>query len=262
MSILGSRYIWVILLLSVAQLLCLWSRLNEASGIVPPKRKRPTELEEELEEQSRGRTTQVDYNAKSQILGDSKSAENVIFQFSVPSSGGLEDSFNILPPESNRFKSAADCPRCPNTAQSLGQSAIEELWKDNILAAYGCACQQLQKSPEDGFSQAIVYSLTQSKSATISVQGKINAPSSNPPSLKRWDILGPLPVGKLEVDGDPTFITTGQDSVDGNRIGKQLDPALHVLTMRASHAVLSEHAVSGRVKWSKAVANENGEVST
>lgn len=39
-------------------------------------------------------------------------------------------------------------------------------------------------------------------------------PKKDGGALLNWEILGPMPVGKLEVDGDPTFSTSSWDNKD------------------------------------------------
>ena len=73
-----------------------------------------------------------------------------------------------------------------------------------------------------------------------------------------WDILGPLPAGKLEVDADPTFDShiapgsgggSGGSGGSGGTTPSSFDAALHVLTIPHNTQVFSELAPAGVTSW-------------
>jgi hypothetical protein len=154
-----------------------------------------------------------------------------------------------------RFKSVSDCPHCP-PHRSILLLAIESFWNNDLLTSYGCACNYLLKKPNDGFAQAIMHALTQTKYAVIAVDGKVPVPTVAAPSIRKWEILGPMNVGKLEVDGDPTFITP----FDSAGAKEGLDVGSYLLRMRSNATVFSELASGGKVTWTNAKAHDNGEV--
>ena len=118
---------------------------------------------------------------------------------------------------------------------------------------------------------------------------KNTLPRQEPPHiLLPWEVLGPLPVGKLEMDGDPTFIAACGDrsgggcgggrgsrggsygnSNDNNNRGnpsssqdRGFDFALYVLSLHHKYGtVVSEMAEDG-VKWKGFRARDDGLVST
>ena len=95
-----------------------------------------------------------------------------------------------------------------------------------------------------------------------------------------WEVLGPLPVGKLEVDADPTFdgpsviygsslfpdsvqrdrekaLTEDEEEFYGERDRPETwDPVLHVLTMPFNGTVASELLPGGEVSWTRAYNSE------
>ncbi|KAJ1420687.1 hypothetical protein B484DRAFT_399786 [Ochromonadaceae sp. CCMP2298] len=161
----------------------------------------------------------------------------------------MKSSVNLI-----SLKSAADCPPCLEK-RNIIKHAVEAYWRNDLLTSYACACNHLLKKPGDGLAEAITYSITQSKHASIRVEGKVSAPSNDAPPLKKWEILGPINVGKLEIDADPTFLPhSGSPTFDS------LDVSVHVLSMRSNESVFSELAVGGRVGWAARSATENGEV--
>eukprot|EP01041_Mallomonas_annulata_P000874 gene874-1699_t len=71
---------------------------------------------------------------------------------------------------------------------------------------------------------------------------KITISDLPPPSLK-WDVLGPFPSGKLEVDADPTFMfATTKDLTD---------ICLYILKLPYNISIPSEISTSGTVSWQK-----------
>jgi hypothetical protein len=154
-----------------------------------------------------------------------------------------------------KFKDLTDCPVCPATKRSTLQYAVEAYWRNEILNAYACACTHLLSKPDDGYAASIIHSLTQGKLAPITLLSKFDGPKKVAPPVRKWDLLGPLPVGKLEHDLDATFIES-----QSNR--GELDVGLYILGMPSNATVYSELATGGLVRWVPLSANENGEVTT
>lgn len=70
-------------------------------------------------------------------------------------------------------------------------------------------------------------------------------------------MLGPISVGKLEHDADPTFMV---QHVFPSYKMDTLDVGAYILGMPTNVAVLSDLATGGVVKWTSMNANEAGEV--
>jgi len=161
-------------------------------------------------------------------------------------------------PVTSHYRSLSDCPPCWATKRNTIQVAIDSFWQNDLNTAFACACNQLQSNPEDGYAQAIVYALTQGKHAPFSVASKVLPPSHIAPPIKRWEILGPISVGKLEHDVDPTF----QQRKASEQLKRgAFDPIQFVLGMFYNGSVSSDLASGGKVKWSAVKPNDHGEVS-
>lgn len=151
-------------------------------------------------------------------------------------------------------KGVAECLPCAASKRNTLQLAVEAFWRNDFLSAYGCACNHLLSKPEDGFAQSIVYALSQAKLAYLNIGSKAVSPLNPAPPMRKWEILGPINVGKLEHDADSTFQIG--DSQAAN------DPALHILCMYSNATVYSDIANGGTVKWTSTTASEQGEVTS
>lgn len=191
------------------------------------------------------------YSQDEKVSDRSEAANNVKDRFF----SNLETNLNKV--KSNEFvqqKAFTDCPPCNATKRNALQYAMGAFWRNDFLASYACACSQLQHKPEDGFAQSIVYSLSQSRLSYLNIGTKPVPPLHPAPPMRRWELLGPINVGKLEHDADATF--QSRESNNAN------DVALHILSMLSNATVLSDIANGGTVKWTTTNANEQGEVST
>ena len=90
-------------------------------------------------------------------------------------------------------------------AQETSQSsrAVNAFWSHNIVLADSCACHSLLHNKNDGISEAIRYECLYSKHMPSSYRlsnTNVNKPAKDSPNvLNEFDILGPIPIGKLEV---------------------------------------------------------------
>ena len=200
-----------------------------------PKRRKPNR-------EARVRSEVKAYQLESYSAED----ENSLVAF-VGSMHGIDDISGKI-----ETLSDANCPPCSNQRNQL-KLAIDSFWRNDLLNAYACACRYLAKKEGDGFAQSIVYTLTQSKSAVFRVAGKVEPPNTDLPVLKKWEVLGPVNVGKLEIDGDPTFATqAGQSS--------GMDVGQYILSMPSNTTVLSELVARGQISFRSISAKESGEV--
>mgnify|MGYP000285707304 CR=1 FL=1 len=216
-------------------LLCILCIFYCSNAVEPPQPKR------------RNRNKPIEPPVKP-ILGelDEETQLNDLYPTSIPNMGRI--------PVTSHYRSLSDCPPCWATKRNTIQVAIDSYWQNDLSTAFACACNQLQSSPEDGYAQAIVYALTQGKHAPFSVANKVLPPTHVAPPIKRWEILGPMNVGKLEHDADPTF--------QQRKASDQLDPILLVLGMFYNTSVSSDLASGGKVKWAATKPNDQGAVST
>jgi hypothetical protein len=156
-----------------------------------------------------------------------------------------------------RFKDMSECPPCSSSKRSTLSGAVESFWRNDFREAYACACTHLLAKPDDGYAIAIVHALTQGKTPVIALDSKVNLPSRPAPALRKWDVLGPINVGKLEHDSDAAFI---RKHVFPSYKLDALDVGSYVLGMPTNSTVLSDLATGGFVKWISVTGNEVGEV--
>lgn len=140
---------------------------------------------------------------------------------------------------------------CP-VKKDMIKHATLNFWQDNLPVAYACAAQQLTVRKDDGLSQSMVYYLTQGKYAIYSKKVKSELPHQDPPPLTNWELLGPFPVSKLEVDGDPTF--------SDNPTIPALDAGKYILSLAANASFHSELVNGGVVTWKPVTAKRGTNV--
>ena len=173
--------------------------------------------------------------------------------------------------------------------------ALQQYWLGNTVVAFDCACAVLSHGfGSANMANAIMYALANAKDTkinigssnsgskhvssilnsdgqaprgqnvvsggTVNVRKPADAASSIIPS---WEVLGPLPVGKLEVDADPSFgAHTRQRQqytyTDPDWIGDEgswslksspLDPIRHIMTLPYNVSVYSELMSQASVQW-------------
>jgi len=148
----------------------------------------------------------------------------------------------------------SSCPICP-MKRNLIKHALYSYWNHDLWHAYACACRYLIMKPDDGFAESIIYSISQSKYNKINFSDrKVLPPKFHPSIIKSWEVIGPINVGKLEMDADPTFM--------GQGLVKPLDPCVHILSMPYNASVSSDLVEGGRVKWKEYPVNSNQVVET
>lgn len=134
------------------------------------------------------------------------------------------------------------------------KNALDRFWFNDLDESYACACHYLIKKRTDGLAQSIIHALSMSKITLhtgVSAK-KVLPPTSDAGVIKGWEILGPINVGKLEVDADPTFLSCDN----------QHDVALCILQMSSNTAVSTELMPGGTVSWNFVKVSKNGEVNT
>lgn len=66
------------------------------------------------------------------------------------------------------------------------------------------------------------------------------------------EVLGPINVGKLEVDADPTFMSTDHS----------IDPCLYILGLPTNITIYSDLVSTGEIKWKDYNVNNKNEIET
>lgn len=160
-------------------------------------------------------------------------------------------------PEFTYFKDLSDCPLCNASKRQTLQSAVESFWRNELFDAFACACTYLQTKPDDGHAVSIIQAITQGKPPFIALEAKLNPLQRPAPPLRKWEVLGPINVGKLEHDADSTFM---KEHVFPSYSKDALDVGSYILGMPSNATALSELATGGAVKWSTFNGNEAGEV--
>lgn len=120
------------------------------------------------------------------------------------------------------------CPPCLARKNKL-KEALHWFWRGRLRHAYACACHVASTDKADlssrAMAESILYALQQSKYALALqeefplLSSPLSPPKVDPPyGIEQWEVLGPFPVSKLEVDGDPAFQTydDGNDGGNGN----------------------------------------------
>lgn len=224
---------------SIVVSLCLLYVISWAVGVEPPQPKR------------RNRNQPTDQTFKHIPVEDGPQylQEHTLYPTHIPHVGHI--------PSNSHYRSLVDCPPCWATKRNTVQLAIDSFWQGDLKTAFACACHQLSSNPDDGFAKAIIYSLTQVKHAPFALAGKFAPPTHPAPPIRKWEILGPINVGKLEHDADATF---QQPSAYRNLNDAEFDPIEFILGTFSNRSVRSELATEGLVRWKTIKANEQGEV--
>ena len=98
------------------------------------------------------------------------------------------------------------CPICADSNPStMMKRSLESFWNNNLHLSYACACTYLLRNGDNNILRSVISSIASSKFGYI-ISKKTDPPSADPPSvLHTWDVLGPINIGKLEVDAGRKF---------------------------------------------------------
>lgn len=155
--------------------------------------------------------------------------------------------------------SGSDCSPCVGTDRK-GQytaAALKLFWQKAYNLADACICHFLKSKQDDALGKALAITLQ-------SAPGKSKKMGSKVPSLaktemktivKNWETLGPINVGKLELDGDPSFHFPEQLSYHSH------DIVTYILGMADNQSVFTELLNDGKTSWKKFTSKANGQVS-
>lgn len=141
-------------------------------------------------------------------------------------------------------------------------SAIASYWRNDLHNSYACICNYNEQSKitkqSNPFMQLLLYSISQSKHYSIVSNDdnnkKVELPAVDAPPIKSFEVLGPINVGKLEVDADPTF------NLNGNCRGSTSDVGCFLMSLPSNLSVSSDLIVGGRIGWQTMKTNSKGMV--
>jgi hypothetical protein len=156
------------------------------------------------------------------------------------------------------------CPHCPDT-KNLVKVALQRFWENDLVTALGCACNALKsKNQEDG-ARSILHTLRPLiKPAAFAEMDKswFDPPINDAPALlKNWELLGPFPVGKMELDADPTFVAMRRDQFPYSIEHTGFDPAAYILSLPTDNTTIHSELISDTdAHWKKVNAKSNGQV--
>jgi hypothetical protein len=182
------------------------------------------------------------------------------------------DKVNTIVPESNQdfttevrkdgtsqfseTSSQLSCPKCAVSSNHLKYS-LQQFWLHNIDGAFACACEAYvsdRSNPSD-LLRALMTSLKLAKMQqypTIFNLKSLTIVADPKPALREWEVLGPFPVGKMEIDGDPAF--------QSETFSEAVDMASYLLSMASTSSRYSELVSEGKVTWKKVSSGHNGQV--
>ena len=148
---------------------------------------------------------------------------------------------------------------CSAIPKDILRYTVLSFWRGNLIDAYVCALSALQTRKDNGLLRAMLYYISQSRNAISTSIPKYSAPTMEASSLLQWELLGPFPVGKLEVDGDPAFdFVSHEDETNDNR---PLDPGQYILSLNSSIIAYTEFTSGATTTWSTINARiNNGQV--
>lgn len=210
--------------------------------------------------------------------GPSKAVDPSSSEDSPPAAEGIDGALKpIEKVESDNKKFASDdededevlsgssCPLC-----SIGKGAskatyykvaLQKFWQGSYEDSFACLCQYMavarkSNSIED-LAKALMFTLRNVKDLSIpkSISSTISLPTADVKSiLKHWEVLGPINVGKMELDGDTTF------HIHRGRFFDGLDPASYILSLSENQTVYSDLWTEGLISWKKFTSKANGHV--
>jgi hypothetical protein len=169
---------------------------------------------------------------------------------SFASSSGAKD------PLTSDFDVTSSCLPCIGVDRkgSYLQAALRFFWKKLYGNADNCLCHYFKTKQDDSLGKALSVSLQ-----TTGGYRKATKPIQIPrddfrPIIKNWEILGPINVGKLELDSDPTFLGFENWKMSNK------DPARYILSLDDNQTIYSELMPDAKVSWKKYSSKSNGQV--
>jgi hypothetical protein len=188
-------------------------------------------------------------------------------QTSASSSPATSSSSGTQSGNNNNNNNKLTCPRCPVTT-NIVKVALEKFWENDLVTAYACACNAVLAKSNDDVAKAILYSMRPAKASlpTDYDLSQFESPSSDGRLLKNWEILGPMNIGKLELDADPTFLFhdfhNSMGRHDHNYGFLHFDPIAFILSMSSENTTIYSDMLSeGKIGWKRITSKNTGQVS-
>lgn len=170
----------------------------------------------------------------------------LLFSFWICTSKGSELLFQL---------DLNECPPIPSKSNQFGVFA--GYWRGDKKITFDRACNVLAQSKKrDPIIRAILSDLRDRTDYLIDLpDGHFTI--SDLPSQRSvviphvWELLGPFSVGKLEVDGDPTFDEyLSVFSLLNSDSQRDIDAMQYILGMEPENVVPSELVSGGTISWS------------
>jgi hypothetical protein len=151
---------------------------------------------------------------------------------------------------------AASCPKCTVSSNQV-KYGMQQYWIHNIDKAFACACEAYiaDKNNPSELLRALMTSLKAAKIQQYPAvfNSKSLSLSADPkPAIREWEVLGPFPVGKMEIDGDPAFQSA--------TFSEGVDVVSFLLAEAPTSSSYSELVSEGKVAWKKTSSALSGQV--
>lgn len=173
---------------------------------------------------------------------DSESAEDEMTELDILYEGSAKTSEKIA------------CPPCAVRTFVL-EHALAQYWRNDVSSAFACVCEILQSNPNDQMARALLVTLRSSRLIHKNTLSDIAGPTKNAKVvLSSWEVLGPMGVGKLELDGDATFTGISFHRQHRGDVGS------YILAMAANATVASDLVSNGHISWQPFVVKSSGQV--
>ena len=161
-----------------------------------------------------------------------------------------------------------NCPEICGIGDDMHLRALAAYWRGDYGDAFALSCQYLLESKKkSGLMKAIINDMSIGPSPLVKLPSShftlTSTPSRQKPNviLRNWEVLGPLPVGKLEVDGDPTFMTYSNrrdvPPPPPSSSTRSVDIAKFLLSMDTAEHIHSETMTDGYVEWHPLTADRS-----
>ena len=226
-------------------------------------------------EKKRGRQQTVDYSKQTKQSSTQSEKEDLASETSneekpyaiadtemiLSSSSSLDDvddkdiKLNKIEKSLNDSLISLASRKC-NSVNDQVKYAIYAYWKHDYINAYICArdISNVKSVKVNGVIQSILHNIFNmgylSSLSFTDMAKRMNKDLKSEyslsrldtkPKLSQWEVLGPIPVSKLEIDADPTF--------NEYHTSKYSDIIEYILAMPTESKICSEHASHGLISW-------------
>lgn len=157
--------------------------------------------------------------------------------------------------KSSDYDDSDSCLSCPGVDRkgSFTATALKLFWQKDYMGAESCLCHFFKSKQDDNLGKALAVTLKSTPGFRSRIKSQTIPKSDMRSFIRTWDILGPINVGKLELDGDPTFSEI-------NRLAFHQDPVTYLLSLPDNHTVTTEIMSEAKASWKKYTTKPNGQV--